>query len=674
MIAWLKKQLHQPWFGGAPGALLAMIACVVLFIFPLSNEPNEWSFAHDWSLDLPFLFKTERLLDSVAMVYLDEKSYDELKQDPARFDRALHGKLVRRLQQEGAKLVVFDILFIDPSRVITNVDLDFAAALKDSGRVVLAAQYYEDVHLGKAPSVVPPTDPFRDAAAGWGVARVHRDTDFAARLISPGTDRIPSLAWKAAQLSGLEIAQKPEQRIQERWLNFYCKEPFPGISYSEVVSGKPLRPGFSFKDKVVFVGSGEVAGFTGQEKEQFRYPWTWTTGHFPFGVEMHAVTYANYARKDWMTRVPTTVQIILLLLGGVLAGYGLCCLRPVAATGVALGSAVIVAALSIWMANQFHIWWSWLIFVAAQLPLALGWSYLFNSVRSYVETRILATSLELYLSPQQVKQILKTPALLKPGAEQKTVSILFSDIAGFSKISERMDPDDLVKLLNAYYETAIGCVHETGGTVMNLIGDAIFAIWNAPQEQEDHQARACRAAVLLNQALVKFESGSLNLPLNTRVGLHTGIVCVGNIGSSTRFEYTAIGESVNMAARLEGLNRQVGTNILATRDIQKTIGDKLVSRLVGHFKFKGFDQVVEIHEMVGLPESEPESRAWRQSFAAALSRYQRKAFAEAEEGFRKTLELRPNDGPSRFYLERIPALKVNAPASDWFGEVDLREK
>ena len=134
-----------------------------------------------------------------------------------------------------------------------------------------------------------------------------------------------------------------------------------------------------------------------------------------------------------------------------------------------------------------------------------------------------------------MQQILKHPDLLKPGATQKTVSILFSDIASFSKISERMNPDDLVKLLNDYYEAAIGCVHQTDGTVMNLIGDAIFAIWNAPQEQADHQERAVRAALLLNEKLLHFDTASLNLPLRTRIGLHTGVVCVGNIGSSTHF-------------------------------------------------------------------------------------------------------------------------------------------
>ena len=243
----LKRQWHQPWIGGGVGALLATVVGLIFFLLPPGKGLRDWSF------DLPFLFKAEQQISDAAIVYLDEKSYNELKQDPTRFDRALHAKLVRRLQQAGAKLVVFDVLFIDSSRGITAAELDFAAAMKESRRVVLGAQYFEDTHLAaSSTSVWPPVDLFREAAAGWGLVRVHRDTDFAARRISPGTDQIPCMAWKAAELTGAQIAKQPEARLTERWLNYYCREPFAAISYSDVVSEKPLPPGFSFKDKVVF--------------------------------------------------------------------------------------------------------------------------------------------------------------------------------------------------------------------------------------------------------------------------------------------------------------------------------------------------------------------------------------------------------------------------------------
>lgn len=668
-MARIKIHVHQPWFGGGVGAALAVLLGCLFLLFNLGKGLRDWSF------DLPFLTRAEKRLDEVAMVYLDEQSYGDLRQDPAHFDRALHAKLVRRLTQEGARLIVFDILFIDAARPLTPADAELAAAMRESGRVVLAAQYFEDNPLQNLGSNVrPPIDLFRDAAAGWGIGRVHRDSDFSARRILSGTETLPSLGWKAAEIARVGAARTPDRRLDPRWLNYYSRSPFPGVSYSALLNGKPLPPGFSVKDKIVFIGSGEVVGFTGQEKEQFRSPWSWVDGHFPLAVELHAITYCNLARGDWMTRLSIAWQVILVVVLGAAAGYGLSNLRPLSATAAAALIALAVTVVSVMLSNLAHIWWSWLIVVMVQLPVALLWSFLFNSISAYVQARLYQQSLELYLAPQQVKAILQRPDLLKPGASQRTISILFSDIAGFSKISERLDAEDMVRLLNRYYESALSCIHGADGTVMSLIGDAIFAIWNAPQDQADHPARACEAALKLQSELVLFEASNTSLPLNTAVGLHTGTVYVGNIGSSTRFNYTAVGESVNLASRLEGLNRQLGTRILASRDFQKKVEELVVSRMVGHFRFKGFDQVVEVHEIVGLKEAAAVSQEWRQSFAAAMHRFQRKAFEEAETGFRRTLELRPNDGPSLFYLARIEALKRNAPASDWFGEIDLKEK
>ena len=665
----LKQKFHQPWFGGGVGAILTILFGLSLFALQFGEGLKNWSY------DLPFLLRSGKPIEDVVIIYLDEASYSELKQDPAAFDRRLHADLLKRLQSEGAKLVVFDVLFIDKNRPIADSERQFAKVMKDFGRVVLGGQYQEDEHGAKTKTTFPPIDLFSDAAAGWGLVKIYADPDFGARLQHPGSERTPSLAWRAAETISAPVTKKPQSRFDHRWINYYVPEPFTEFSYFQVLAGKSLPNGFSFRDKYVFIGSGEdVASFTGDKKEQVRSPWTWINSHFHVGVEIHALTFANLLRGDWLTRLPTVVEMFLLVLTGGLLGFGLTLFRPLAATGIAIGFAILTAAVACFLSVKLNTWFSWLIVVAAQTPLALGWSYLFHSIRSYMETQLLSTSLELYLSPHQVKQILKQPELLKPGATQKVVSILFSDIANFSKISERMDPDDLVTLLNSYYETSIACVHETDGTVMNLIGDAILAIWNAPQDQPDHQQRACKAAVRLQESLVHFDSVQRSLPMRTRVGLHTGLVCVGNIGSSTHFDYAAIGESVNMASRLEGLNKQLGTNILATREIQKTSESQLVTRLVGHFRFKGFDQVTEIYELIGSSASENQTKPWRDAFANALSRFQRQAFADADLGFRQTLEIRPDDGPSKFYLERIAQFRTHPPEGGWLGEIDLREK
>ena len=491
------ERLRQPWFGGGGGALLAVCLGLVLL------ESRVGKGLRDWSYDLPFVARAEKPNTEVVVIYLDEQSYRDLQQAPADFERALHAQLVQRLKAAGARMIVFDMLFIDVRKSGSRSDSLFAQAMREDGKVILGAQLQQD-ELGH-PTVFPPVDALRDACAGWGLAYIQRDPDFAARQHHPGTEQVPSLGWKAAELFGAKVTRQPESRANERWLNYYSREPFAGVSYSDVLQGR-LPPGFTFKNKVVFIGAGVVTGYFGEEKEQFRSPWTWINGHFHLGVEVNALTFTNLVHEDWLTRPSEAVEILVVIITGLLLGYGLSLFRPLAATGAAILFALIMAGIAYFLFVRYKLWFSWLIPVVAQAPLALGWSYLFYAVKTYLETKLLETSLALYLSPHQAKQILKQPELLKPGAKKETTSILFSDTANFSKSSQRMEPNDLVQLLNNYYEAAIGCIHQTDGTVVNLVADAILAIWNAPQPQSDHQERACRAALLLNQQLVHFQS------------------------------------------------------------------------------------------------------------------------------------------------------------------------
>src|SRR5204862_1502361 len=180
-----------------------------------------------------------------------------------------------------------------------------------------------------------------------------------------------------------------------------------------------------------------------------------------------------------------------------------------------LASAIVITGLAYCLFWRQRTWFPWLILVGAQIPVALVWSIIYNSITSYIQNKLLEQSLSLYLSPKQVQRILKEPGLRKPGGSKQTISILFSDIAGFSRISEQLDPQDLVQLLNNYYEATIRCIHQTEGTVVDIIGDAIFAIWNAPEVQTDHQERMVRAALLFQQNVTQFNSGQGHMALRT---------------------------------------------------------------------------------------------------------------------------------------------------------------
>mgnify|MGYP002139882330 CR=1 FL=1 len=311
------------------------------------------------------------------------------------------------------------------------------------------------------------------------------------------------------------------------------------------------------------------------------------------------------------------------------------------------------------------------LIVALQILVALGWAVFFNSMQLYVQKRLFEHTLGLYLSPKLVAKFAQSPALLKPGAEKQQLTLMFSDIADFTKISEKMDSDELAAMMNEYFQGAVGsCIHRTDGTVVKYIGDAIFALWNAPEIQLDHAARACAAALHFQELAQHPIHGH---KLHTRIGLHTGVANVGNFGSEDRVDYTAIGESVNLASRIEGLNKHLGTKSLITGATKKEVGEAFVTRRVGVFQLKGFEGHVEVHELIGFPDQAEPTREWRDAFESALNCFEQRELELAHMGFGRVLQLKPEDGPAQHYLERIQDLS-HQPNSDWSTHTIVREK
>jgi adenylate cyclase len=226
--------------------------------------------------------------------------------------------------------------------------------------------------------------------------------------------------------------------------------------------------------------------------------------------------------------------------------------------------------------------------------------------------------------------------------------------------------------MNTYFQTAVAeCIHQTDGTVVKYIWDAIFGFWNAPDAQTDHAMRACEAALRFRNCRILTPWGDL---LRTRIGIHTGTAHVGNFGSLDRVDYTALGENVNLASRLEGLNKHLGTDCLISRETREGLGDRLVTRALGSFQLKGFDKAVEVFEILGYADEAASTRAWREAFAEALRNYHQRNLEFAGIGFRQVLELRPDDGPSKFYLHQIEELSLQPLLDDWTGFTQLKEK
>jgi adenylate cyclase len=637
------------------------------------------------SYDLPFTMRNDVWADQAVIVYLDEASGKELNQpSDAPWDRSLHAQLLDRLKADQARAVVFDILFTTPGAA--DADQKFADAIKSFGKVVLGAEVVPIQGDNTGPgdnratgyALSRPFDLFLRSAAGIGLVNHMVDADRTVRQHFPGVsvENEPSLAWAAAQLVGASVTRDPRQSLMPRWIQYYGPPgTVPHVSYYQVIRGN-LSPGL-FRDKVVFVGARPTAGFTGTAMDEFRSPYArrgFTTTLFCPGVEVHATAFLNLVRNDWVSRLNDAAELTVLILAGIVFGYGLTLLRPVAAIAGAVvgGAAICAAAYLLFTLNR--TWFAWMIIIAAQIPLALFYSVVVNWLELYVQKRLLEHSLALHLPPKRIKQFVRQPELLKPGATKQMLSIMFTDIENFTKMSEGMDSDDLARVMNEYFETKIPCVHEADGTVIKLIGDAILAVWNAPDQQPNHRELACRGAILLHDEDVQFTRDQTGLRLRTRIGVHTGLANVGNFGSATRIDYTAIGENVNLASRLEGLNKYLGTDILVSRDTQEGTGERILARPVGLYRLKGFEKAVEVFELVGFADRAESTRAWRETFERALNEFQQRNFDAAEHGFRCTLEIHPEDGPSKFYLQQIGELRLHPPGANWNGEIELKDK
>jgi adenylate cyclase len=668
-------RLKKNWRAAALGALFSAAAGWVL-LTPIGIKLVQWSY------DLPFRARGVVNPTEAALVYMDEQSHLDLDQPYDKpWNRSLHAQLLDILTAEHVRGVVFDIVFSGPG-ANPKADEELARAIKKNGRVILAADFrsggYGTSMAESEKKFDPPYDPFYDAADGrCGSDFVYPDGDQEVRRhlpSDPGNDAIASEGWAAASMLDAAATGNVSNKFVPFYINYYGPSgTLPNASFSKVLAGGEIATNF-FTDKVVFVGARLFTKYSGERKDEYPTPFSYFHPDTPFtgGVEIQATAFLNILRNERLIRLPVAVELPLIVLCGVLAGFGLTLLRPMASSIAALALAFGAAVINYFMFAHFHRWFAWEIIVLAQLPIAWIFSVAVNSVQLYVEKQKVEQSLSLYLSPKLVKKFAKNPKLLKPGAEKQLLTILFSDIASFTNISEGMDSDDLARLMNDYFQMAVHhCIHATDGTVVKYIGDAIFAFWNAPDLQSDHSYRACEAALRFRDQPAQFMNGR---ELITRIGLHTGVANVGNFGSSTRVDYTALGENINLASRMEGLNKYLGTRVLITADTQRVAGPKIITRYLGLFRLKGFEKAVGVHELTGRVEQEAESRELRERFARALAALAAKDFAAAEAAFHRVLEISPKDGPSRFYLEQIEELRAAPLPADWKGEITLKDK
>jgi adenylate cyclase len=292
------------------------------------------------------------------------------------------------------------------------------------------------------------------------------------------------------------------------------------------------------------------------------------------------------------------------------------------------------------------------------------------------EKRKIRGAFQQYVSPEVIRRLLSDPERVKP--RKTEVTVLFSDIRGFTSISENLDAQELAALLNAYLTDMTKIIFRHQGTLDKYIGDAVMAIWGAPFDAPDHAAKCCAAAVdmLMRLSQMQKDWRARGFPeLDIGIGINTGVASVGNMGSTLRHGYTAMGDSVNLASRLEGLNKEYGTRIVISESTRREIqGDDLIFRELDLIRVKGKQQPVTIYEVFSADASANGGRELAELFGRGREAYKRQDWRAAKSLFEEVLVRWPNDAPAQIFSARCEEYLAEKPAVDWDGVYEMKHK
>ncbi len=277
-----------------------------------------------------------------------------------------------------------------------------------------------------------------------------------------------------------------------------------------------------------------------------------------------------------------------------------------------------------------------------------------------------------FIPADLVRSLLSQGVEAKPGGSVKELTVMFIDVASFTGLSERMG-DRVVPLLSRYLDAVSEVIVANGGTIDKFIGDAVMAFWGAPTPQQDHAVRCCRAALACSKAIADINDDQ-GQPLQIRIGINSGRMLVGNIGSELRLNYTVIGDAVNVASRLEGASKQYGTQILIGAETARLISDVFTIREIDNIAVYGRTEGLAVYELIGLAEINGENRDWITSYEEGLSKYRRRDFSGAIIHFETVLGERPHDRPASLLLDRCRRLQQSGVDDEWSPVATLKAK
>ncbi len=491
------------------------------------------------------------------------------------------------------------------------------------------------------------------------------DQDIAAYIAQDGLERI--------QLGRHTLRQSRDGSALINYTGPYGT--YQHYSMWDAMSG--AVPPDAFKDKIVLVGATALA--IGDLRNT-----PYQGGEAYMGVEVHANIIDNLLHsadkgRSFLTRgfQEEITDAGFILLFGLGFGYLFSGVRPLWST---ISLLLALAGFGWYVYFAFAHQGRWLSFVIPAGTLAANYAAVtsFRMIFEEREKRKIRKSFAQYLSPGVIALIEKDPQkYIRPGGEMKDLTVMFSDIRGFTTISEGLSPDELVRLLNEYLGAMTDIVFANLGTLDKYIGDAIMAFWGSPYPQTDHAYRACLCALQMSKGLAKLNvkwKQEDRPPIAIGIGLNTGPVNVGNMGSNKRLAWTVMGDNVNLASRLEGITKQYQIQIVISEGTYREVADKFVCRELDKIKVKGKNHPVDIYELLDVAAEKSKYEALLTSFNSAMAAYRSQNWKDAAGQFGQLLGTYPDDGPTRVFLQRALEYLDNAPESDWDGVYVMKSK
>lgn len=629
---WLRERFVQNIF------LLILWAGVALLSLSPVWRSIEWA-EFDWLT----IFTAPAIEETpIVLVKIDEPSLKEInRQWP--WPRSLHAQLIRSLKDSGAAVIGFNVGFSEPSSQAEDQQL--AEAIKQAGNVVLAAHYSlsEESHVVVG-TFVEPLEAFLVAGAERGVVSIGLESDLILRRFSVGSDAFWRRVLARFEPQATEIA--PSSPALIRYIG--QRNGFPSVSYYQALDPQRYLPPDLLKGRIVLVGSD-------LESDRFGTPFMRVSGQKQSGIEVLANMIQAAMDARILRQETNETKLALLSVTALMTIFALGRWQPWRSAFIAASLSAALAGITLTAFVTANLW------VPVSASIAGIWlAYLARGglefYREQAFRRFIRGAFGRYVDDKIIEHIVAHPEQLILGGVNREVSFIFTDIADFTTLTEQLPPTTLVSLINEYFDEMCEIVLKHKGTIERFTGDSIVAFFNAPVEQADHPKQAVQCAMEMDISAVNFveKRRAKGIPLGvTRIGVNTGDVTVGNFGGAKRFHYTAMGDAINTAARLETANKYFGTRVCVSGEtVSRCVG--IAFRPIGDVWLKGKNQGIEVYELLSDKVLDHIDNDGYQKAYALLKQNDRIAL----EAFTELVSQNPSDYLSQFHLTRLQAGEI----------------